>query len=1262
MLKEVLTPNMDLLREQYVLVQAWKKTAAYIRYHNWFADTLALDEAAVNLPYFLAGISEKLQSPGQWENRPLRVVPAPKSQKWQVLASGKWEPLNKDETAKKIRLLAHVVLEEQVVSTAILLCLADRVETLQGDPRQPIDDKKKRMLVSSYGNRLFCETYDRELRHRWGSTKLYRGYFEDYQKYLARPELVAEQLTSDKKKVLIVQTDLKSFYDSVTPRLLFKMISSLQKKNDDPEFFELARRTLCWKWNLKDWPSVLFYAGQVELKDFSQVALPSGLVSAGFFSNIVLHNFDKIVRAEIGNPIFHGVVLHDMCRYVDDIRLVFEVDEELNLDEFEKDVVLWLQKILDRNIGGLRVSTEKTKVLIFGGDDRALVRQGRKMRQIQHAISGGFDAIKGGEILDAVRALVRTQERYSPKRDKGNWSLTPFPDVGDETVTRFSASRYRSTFRSLRPLLDGQEGIDADPNIQKNGWKSLQRTQADLDEDAKTFALGLIENWVGDPSNVRLLRIGLDLWPDVEVLKKVLGILRDYTFKGVRGTPSRRVAWYCLSEVFRAGATETGFVDDDERLPKDVDIKAYRAFLQKEAVSLMAHRSLPWYLRQQLFLFLSTRNFSDEPVMLLEPTPETGRYMKLFQYLKGDLHGFTDQDFATFAILSRRSFLNKDKALALANTALSANRVKLIAELDPAMVLDITETKSDPVKSELVKSIPLVTRRDLCLVEAKAIPDGSVSLASLVLSGSGVLRNELTLLDFAEKFLVALKLGNKEVTVISPNDVLLQIKSRKTDSEITALSGLEIIAATRTAARDILYNPPPWAPVEGKWRFQLGFLLRFILTAQIDFTQTIQKVSWKEGMSIYRRPASHWHQRLYASYNGHSAFGSDWLPISDWIEHFLYALLVWPGCATPDFSDWVEKGIDETLRHIKKRTRLLKEKQGKSSNTLVLPLSSSWPTRKPADPRLLRACVIQTVVPDHDDFKNNISDLSLSQKAIRRKHRNHLSAALAALEKMLYLRKTHNGSDGQLDLLILPELSVHPDDVKTHLEPFARANKTIILAGLTYEELFAGKPLVNSALWVIPVWSAEKGLEILRRRQGKKHLAGVEHKLNEPKQRLEGFRPCQWLVGYEWNPDNKERPLWMSASICYDATDLRLASDLRNQSDLFIVPAFNPDISTFDQMALALHYHMYQMVIVANNGTYGGSSAYAPYRKSYKRQIFHLHGQPQASIAFLEIEDIGAFLNRLHVNKTPSLSSKKRDAETESLLNWKGRPAGLLDE
>ena len=195
MTPEVLEPDFDLLRQEYVLIQAWKKTSSYIRYHNWYADTLELDCATINLPHFIREVGEHIERFNQWEGDALRIVPAPKSQRWHVAQSGrKWEPVDRGADATPLRPLAHVSLKDQVVATALMLCLANRIETRQGDPTCSIQDSQCRKEMTSYGNRLFCDTDGHELRHRWGSTKLYRSYFQDYQVFVARPSLVAESV------------------------------------------------------------------------------------------------------------------------------------------------------------------------------------------------------------------------------------------------------------------------------------------------------------------------------------------------------------------------------------------------------------------------------------------------------------------------------------------------------------------------------------------------------------------------------------------------------------------------------------------------------------------------------------------------------------------------------------------------------------------------------------------------------------------------------------------------------------------------------------------------------------------------------------------------------------------------------------------------------------------------------------------------------------------------------------------------------------
>jgi hypothetical protein len=97
--------------------------------------------------------------------------------------------------------------------------------------------------------------------------------------------------------------------------------------------------------------------------------------------------------------------------------------------------------------------------------------------------------------------------------------------------------------------------------------------------------------------------------------------------------------------------------------------------------------------------------------------------------------------------------------------------------------------------------------------------------------------------------------------------------------------------------------------------------------------------------------------------------------------------------------------------------------------------------------------------------------------------------------------------------------------------------------------------------------------------------------------------------------------LWrITGTICYDATDLRLASDMRDKTDAFIVSAMNRDTGTFDTMAAALHYHMYQHLILANSGQFGGTTVQAPYKAPYRRVVLHHHGMDTLVVSVFDLD------------------------------------------
>ncbi len=464
-MKQNLSPTLDDIQLECVLIQAWKKTTSYLRTHSWYADTLGIDYQTLRLPQFISELQEAIASFEDWSPIPMDLVPAPKSQKW-TLFDGEWRPLPKQGYQKKLRPLAHVALRDQVIAMAILLCLADRVETMMGDPRLPIDLAENRQRVLGYGHRLFCDQDHQRLRHRWGSSKLYRQYFQDYRTFLERPRVVTKGLPEDgDSEVAIVQSDLSKFYDRVDPVLLQQKIAQFHKPGDDHRFFEFAARVFDWRWS--DKIRAERHAKEQELPDFSKVALPQGLVASGFFANIVLQDFEQSLRNTFGKTIDRAgnLVLNDAAYYVDDLRLVLTVPRGLTEDEIKNATVNWLQKCLTETAPGLLIEPTKTKVTVEGRDRRFLVPQSNAARRIQSEVSGTFDMLHGTELIGAIEGFFHTQQRFSSEATPNEAGMTGLlvgmSDMGDETAARFAAGKFRRTFRSLRPLLGMKNQVSA---------------------------------------------------------------------------------------------------------------------------------------------------------------------------------------------------------------------------------------------------------------------------------------------------------------------------------------------------------------------------------------------------------------------------------------------------------------------------------------------------------------------------------------------------------------------------------------------------------------------------------------------------------------------------------------------------------------------------------------------------------------------------------------------------------------------------------
>src|ERR1700712_747260 len=104
---ERLGPLLPLLSDEAVLAQAWKKTDAYVRRHNWYADILELEQVSLLLPQTLSIWQQQITSGDHASAKPLRLVPAPKNGKWQFPSKaegGGWKFKPVEKADKSVQL------------------------------------------------------------------------------------------------------------------------------------------------------------------------------------------------------------------------------------------------------------------------------------------------------------------------------------------------------------------------------------------------------------------------------------------------------------------------------------------------------------------------------------------------------------------------------------------------------------------------------------------------------------------------------------------------------------------------------------------------------------------------------------------------------------------------------------------------------------------------------------------------------------------------------------------------------------------------------------------------------------------------------------------------------------------------------------------------------------------------------------------------------------------------------------------------------
>lgn len=387
----------------------------------------------------------------------------------------------------------------------------------------------------------------------------------------------------------------------------------------------------------------------------------------------------------------------------------------------------------------------------------------------------------------------------------------------------------------------------------------------------------------------------------------------------------------------------------------------------------------------------------------------------------------------------------------------------------------------------------------------------------------------------------------------------------------------------------------------------LGEFIRAALVGGQDWTSFGQTFDVKAGYRGIRTSAYKRQLGLMTTPESISGVGAQ---VSGWITGLISKLLKWPGISVNDHGyKWPSLwSVEVVTKLVDERLKLLKEAYCTLSGmpSLLEKQALDWSKDKKA----LSVVMVQSKMPLKKDFSK--FGIMLADFKYRSKHRKHIASVAELVLKHLEAQNTDEKEKKQrADLIVWPELAINNDDLDV-LVALSRKTKAIVFAGLGFIEQDGVKGPNNCAVWIVPTKHQSSQREMIR-------LQGKQNMMADEKGKIQPWRPYQLLLELVHPAFNGEKGFVLTGSICYDATDIALSADLRDKSNAYLVSALNQDVNTFDSMVEALHYHMYQHVVLLNSGEFGGSFAKAPYKQPHKRLIAHVHGNDQVSINTFEM-------------------------------------------
>lgn len=1295
------------LTNPLLMALAWKKAHEYIRTTNWYADNFELDKSALNLAELCHKWTQDIAI-GNTKFDPLKLVPAPKTSQWVFIENKypdpweekseqhmerlaapfyclKWAPVELDSL--KLRPLAHIGIKEQTIMILAMMCLANDVEALQGDPSIEYDKAHEKKVVS-YGNRLYC-TYNEDsegkltAEHNYGATTIYSKYFTDYRKFLQRPYHFAAKALPEKspdEEVYLVELDLSQFFDLINRKKLVKEIERIVSTQQGVSTAnEGPVRTIFnsfedWEWS--ECAKKSYHLCATDSVHKPPKGLPQGLVASGFLSNIYMLGFDtqisELINSDIPDESGKTLTLIDYCRYVDDMRLVVtgparSTDNPTPLRNIRNAINTWLEPELKKL--GLKLNSKKTKVEVYRGKSKGI---SSSLEAIQSNLSGPLSNESADELVTQLESLLMLTDgsRVDQNKEEGKCQINRLAvieksvfDVREDTLKRFAANKITRILNEKRHFTSRQ--TDASGNPIAGDWDYLQ----------ERIARRLIGAWSTDPALVLLLKKGLELYPSPKLLEPVLEQLRDVRLRNLQVSNKLEemneaelrqaaVANYCLAEVFRHSAV-TIHRKDPQAIPAHADVDGYFELLQSEAAKLLENiepteNEKPFDLltEQARFLLLVRLDTT------LEESCGDMEQDLIFKLAKGFRkitlsHQIGTESLASCILLASQLVENQKPVLRAAccffdNGSVDIKDVitKMAAQdsnLVRSLLLHARAIKYQWYKDygEDIKNISDSLYLDI-KPSAKALEaiTGYVGLYQLSSRSDNPFSNEV----MALKLLLALmdkiedkKFGDSKVIDLSKTQVIFSKGYSVPPSYSVFGDKLKIRKLVTQKSLSKLSNHLIAVDPEPMKLQRIALAMRAVLSGSADPTGFGQSFTPRAG---YRGLKSTSFKRQFGMMTTPESLAGETAQFSTWLTTLLAKLLRWPGIHVNDQGfEWPREFTFKNVSElVNKRLDVLKAYYCQSSGMPGLPelITPDWSKDKTS----LKVAMVQSKLPMKRDFGK--AGLFLDDPDYRHRHRRHVARVAELVVKHVKAQKIDDCNEGEreqdIDLIVWPELSVHKDDMDV-LVQLSRQTHAIVLAGLGFIEQTGIEGPNNCAVWIVPRKHNGNQNEI-KRFQGKFHM------MKDEQDKIQPWRPYQLFIELKHPKFKDKSGFKLTSAICYDATDIKLSADLRDKSNALCIPALNADVNSFDTMVEALHYHMYQPVVLVNTGEYGGSYAMAPYKERHKRLIAHSTGNQQVAINTFEMnmfdfrrDKVGAGMTSGTETKTPPAGVAFKDSK-----------------